>query len=141
MPVVASLDLPLALSDGRYTVGAFVGNECRGLAEVTDDDHLFITLAGTPGEMMTFKLYDNQTGRTTALKEKLRYGIAAGNVHAPLQLHASTEGIEETEMRPANPHRRCYNLLGSPVTAGRAHGIYITTVSDGVSTKTIKMIK
>lgn len=141
MPVVASLDLPLALSDGRYTVGAFVGNECRGLAEVTGDDHLFITLAGTPGEMMTFKLYDNQTGRTTALKEKLRYGTAAGNVHAPLQLHASTDGIEETEMRPANPHRRCYNLLGSPVTAGRAHGIYITTVSDGVSTKTIKMIK
>lgn len=57
----------------NYEVGAFVGNECRGVGEVqTKDSNTWIYLRvrsnAANGENISFKLYDKSEGRTYQLK-------------------------------------------------------------------------
>ena len=59
MTVVATLD---NLEDGdRYTIGAFVGDECRGEGRFIDG-LAFITIHSDGGEEVKFRLYDTLTG-------------------------------------------------------------------------------
>lgn len=144
MPVVAKLDPSVSVQadPSRYTVAAFVGEECRGYGHAADGQHLFISLSGMPGEVMSFRLYDRLTGSTTLLKEQLGYATAcAGSLNAPLLLHTTNLGIEETEgpHRSTNPsaNAQYFDLRGRPVAAARGHGIYIKTTGN----RTIKIIR
>lgn len=57
----------------NYEIGAFVGNECRGVGDVqTKDSYTWVYLRvrsnQTSGEKLIFKLYDKSTGRTSVIK-------------------------------------------------------------------------
>lgn len=57
----------------NYEIGAFVGNECRGVGEVqTQNSNAWIYLRvrsnAANGENISFKLYDKSEGRTYQLK-------------------------------------------------------------------------
>lgn len=57
----------------KYEIGAFVGNECRGVGDVqTKDSYTWVYLRvrsnQASGEKLIFKLYDKSTGRTSVIK-------------------------------------------------------------------------
>ena len=57
----------------NYEIGAFVGNECRGVVDVqTKDSYTWVYLRvrsnQASGEKLIFKLYDKSTGRTSVIK-------------------------------------------------------------------------
>lgn len=57
----------------NYEIGAFVGNECRGVGDVqTKDSYTWVYLRvrsnQASGEKLIFKLYDKSTGRTSVIK-------------------------------------------------------------------------
>lgn len=57
----------------NYEIGAFVGNECRGVGDVqTKDSYTWVYLRvrsnQASGEKLIFKLYDKSTGRTSVVK-------------------------------------------------------------------------
>ena len=57
----------------NYEIGAFVGNECRGVGDVqTKDSYIWVYLRvrsnQASGEKLIFKLYDKSIGRTCVIK-------------------------------------------------------------------------
>lgn len=57
----------------NYEIGAFVGNECRGVGDVqTKGSYTWVYLRvrsnQASGEKLIFKLYDKSTGRTSVVK-------------------------------------------------------------------------
>lgn len=57
----------------NYEIGAFVGNDCRGVGDVqTKDSYTWVYLRvrsnQASGEKLIFKLYDKSTGRTCVIK-------------------------------------------------------------------------
>lgn len=57
----------------NYEIGAFVGNECRGVGDVqTKDSYTWVYLRvrsnQASGEKLIFKLYDKSIGRTSVIK-------------------------------------------------------------------------
>lgn len=163
MPVVAVVD---GVADaGRYSVGAFVGEECRGHGTAADGLHFFITVSGSAGEEVRFRLHDSVSGTYSDLPGTLRYGPSAGSLRAPVALGA-TQGISSpgggcmslsysggriTVNGAPMPVRLCVrDLSGKAVltsasatasTASLPCGVYTVTASSGQSAKTIKITK
>ncbi len=76
---------------GIYTVGAFCGNECRGVGKYVGDV-LFITVHGTLGEdqKVTFKAWENATGNEYPISETIKFkGQQEGSYQNPMVLHAN----------------------------------------------------
>lgn len=72
----------------RFVIGAFVGDECRGVS-VNVDDYLFITVHGDNiGEKVMFRAFDTITGEEYTIKENTGYNNSMiGNLKSPLALH------------------------------------------------------
>lgn len=101
MSIVATLsDEQAKLEPGIYTVGAFVGDECRGIGQYVED-FLFITVYGeTGGEKITFKALDPLSGNLWTIKETLQFGeTSSGSLSAPFELHLSgiATGLDKIE--------------------------------------------
>lgn len=86
---------------GAFTVGAFVGKECRGIGQYVEG-LLFLTVHGsTAGEKVTFKAYENATGETFDMQESVSFSEATvGNVSQPYSLHLNNyvTGIDPMEV-------------------------------------------
>ncbi len=79
--------------EGTYTVGAFCGNECRGIGKMMDNK-LFIAIHGTiaNNEKITFKAYENATGMEYNVSESITFnGQQEGTFVAPYRLNVSNE--------------------------------------------------
>ena len=77
--------------EGVYSVGAFVGKECRGMGKYVDG-LLYMTVHGTiaDNEKITFKAYENATSSEFGIKETLEMdGVQTGTVKAPFAFHTS----------------------------------------------------
>ena len=77
--------------DGAFTVGAFVGEECRGVGRYVDG-LLYLTIHGTIGslEQVTFEAQENASLKEYAIVEKMVFdGSQTGSVNQPYQLHTS----------------------------------------------------
>lgn len=83
MTIVA--DLGNDYSAERFTVGAFVGDECRGEGEMIDGK-CFITVHADKGETISFKLYDAVSGEMRTINELLPFAKMAGSLRAPQRL-------------------------------------------------------
>lgn len=85
--------------EGTYTIGAFCGNECRGIGKYADGK-LFIAIHGTiaNNENISFKAYENATGTEYHVKESLAFnGQQEGSYVAPYRLNVNNDatGIGE----------------------------------------------
>lgn len=85
--------------EGTYTVGAFCGNECRGIGKYADGK-LFIAIHGTManGEKINFKAYENATGTEFNVSESITFnGQQEGSFVAPYRLNVNNDatGIGE----------------------------------------------
>lgn len=93
MSVYAQLmDDEIAISDySNYEIAAFVGDECRGIAEVkstTKDGQTYTWLYFrvrsnvASGEKVTFKAYDKSHGKTLQIEESIDF-VSQGQVGLP----------------------------------------------------------
>lgn len=83
MTIVA--DLGNEYSAERFTVGAFVGDECRGEGEMIDGK-CFITVHADKGETISFKLHDAVSGEMRTINEQMPFTKMAGSLRAPQRL-------------------------------------------------------
>lgn len=85
--------------EGIYTIGAFAGEECRGIGTYVDG-HIYMTVHGTVAnnETVTFKAYENATAKECSIKETLILdGMHTGTPTSPYLLYvSSTIGIKNT---------------------------------------------
>lgn len=113
MTIVAKMEnAPLG---GQYTVGAFVGDECRGEGEAVDG-YLFITVHANSGELINFKLYNYTTGQVFDIAQNVHMQQMLGSVRQPFSLTASDNatGIDNLIISGFRPDSRCYDLQGRP---------------------------
>ena len=83
MTIVA--DLGNDYSAERFTVGAFVGDECRGEGEMIDGK-CFITVHADKGETISFKLHDVVSGEMRTINEQMPFAKMVGSLRAPQRL-------------------------------------------------------
>lgn len=83
MTIVA--DLGNDYSAERFTVGAFVGEECRGEGEMIEGK-CFITVHADKGETISFKLHDAVSGEMRTINEQMPFAKMAGSLRAPQRL-------------------------------------------------------
>ena len=122
MTIVASLGLP---QGDRYVIGAFVGDECRGVGSMVRDGIAFISVAGKSGEKVSFRLMDTFSGESFDIHESLTYSQKAGSMKAPVNL--TSEGataIETVRTATTTSDKAIYDLNGRRVERP-AKGIYI----------------
>lgn len=87
---------------GYFTIGAFVGDECRGIGQYVDDK-LFMTIYGDVdmSERVSFKAFDNVTMEEREVVETTLFGNAMlGSVSSPyrLSVKGAITGIGNTEL-------------------------------------------
>ena len=84
--------------EGTYTIGAFVGKECRGVGQYVNGK-LFMTIHGelTESSTVTFKAYENISGKEYDIAETLSFnGQHVGTMALPYTLHINgATGIDE----------------------------------------------
>lgn len=84
MAIVARID---GFQDKHnIVVGAFVGNECRGMGELSEDGKLMICVAGKNGEQVSFRLYDAENDEFIGLNETVRFTQKMGSLNTPICL-------------------------------------------------------
>lgn len=119
MTIVASLP-----NAADYSIGAFVGDECRGMGEAVSGDIVFINVAGKAGEKVHFKLYNKHLETFADLEGTLTYAAAAGSLKAPILMGDVITGISSTPQDANAMQKECYNLNGQRVSPS-AKGIII----------------
>ena len=128
----------------RYSIGAFVGNECRGEG-VCVGSRMFITVHADQGEKVSFRLYDKQTGNTFTIAEQVTATLMLGSLSAPLLLTADmadATGIATHEAANSEAANcKYYDLNGRAIVEGdlqsptRYRGITIRRMADGTVRK------
>ena len=120
-----------------YTIGAFVGDECRGMGKVVKDGKMMINVAGKSGETVTFRLHNEYTGEFIPLETEVRYSNGYGSLKSPLAITGpSISGISEITTGE-NDEETYYDLYGRKVEGELSTGIYIVkTVKNGKVTVT-----
>jgi hypothetical protein len=81
---------------GNYLMGAFVGNEIRGIAKsklVNNELVYFLTVEGNANDKITFKLLDENTGQLFSFNQTLTYAAnqLTGSVSTPFLLQSHVE--------------------------------------------------
>jgi len=113
MPIVAALE---GESDGeQFSIGAYVGDECRGEGRAVDGNIFIINVAGVAGETVHFRLYNKTTGEFSELSQTLPYTSQCGSLQAPVALGGSdvVDGISTLQQTTVDDVR--YNLAGQRV--------------------------
>lgn len=150
MAIIACLDGISTPSD--YSIGAFVGDECRGEGHAVND-WMFITLSGESKDQVTFRLLNKRTGASYPLGETLRFSPLKGSLRAPFRFDAreiasgiesvSSEGtalLVTSDVATAPGLISVYDMQGKLVAEGYgevsltslARGIYMIRAGDEV---------
>ncbi|MBR5928972.1 MAG: T9SS type A sorting domain-containing protein [Prevotella sp.] len=148
MPIVAVLS---GIDDPEnYSVGAFVGDECRGEGGIAGGKYMFINVGGTAGETVTFKLYNYLDGTYSELTNTLTYGGKAGSLKNPVELIGQTTAIRTISIGDSEAVITITNAAGTVVRStvgtsisleGLPRGMYIITTNDGLHRISKKIVK
>ena len=124
------------VEQGRYTVGAFCGEECRGIGSVVGEK-LFITVHGTvkDNETITFRAYDETSGETLPVSETIVFqGQSLGNLDSPMQLNAQTSPTGINGISTMSDVRAIHTTGGNRLSRLQ-QGVNIVTKTDGTTKK------
>lgn len=124
---VAELDNP-----EDYTIGAFVGDECRGMGKVVKDGKMMINVAGKAGETVTFRLHNEYTGEYIDLDSSVNYAQKLGSLKTPATFIGNQlTGITSIE-KCENAEATYYDINGRVVDGNIASGVYfVKTIENG----------
>ena len=134
MSIVAVVENTTDLTGG-YSVGAFVGDECRGEGFLVDGK-LFITVHGQAGEQVSFRIHSN--GEQFNVGETLSFSYAAGSLKAPMKLTKKGEitGISTLNSSDETAEKCIFNASGVQQKQLR-HGMNIVRQADGTVRKVL----
>ena len=77
----------------NYSVGVFVGEECRGQGTVNAEGLVCAAVSGQAGEDVTFRLYHQPTESYQTLDGQFSFTSRIGSLSNPLRLHAGPAAI------------------------------------------------
>ena len=119
----------------QYSIGAFVGEECRGEGFVSNGK-AFITVHCDAGEYVTFKLYNPSTNEYSNIHEGLQAQTRVGSLKAPFRLHTGNgaDGIQNLNGNSSNTES--YDLSGRRINS-QQRGVSIRRQADGTMHKVI----
>lgn len=153
--VIAELyDYESPAIEGAFIVGAFSGNDCRGIGEYVNGK-LFITIHGYSGETVKFIALENATGKEREIKETISVDEhPVGTISSPFKLTIGEDsGIDNVYVYDLNiypnPVRDVMFIEGDVTdvtgvkiisTSGITlistdtfeHGVNVTSIPDGV---------
>lgn len=144
------------LEADRYTIGAFVGDECRGEGRIING-RFFVTVHGEMGEKVSFRLYDALTGEYFVLDDAVDFASTVGTYQRPMALNTPTltgidsvtgdqgvavylDGGRVVVAGVAAESVEVYNASGMRVAAeGLGTGVYVVRVktASGTITRTL----
>lgn len=138
MAVIAKIDVDDCNS---YTVGAFVGDECRGEGKFVNGK-AYISVAGEMGEVVTFRLCDKWTGEFIDVTTELTFTDMAGTAKSPVLMGVldGTTGIVDINAIDSDNIEAIYDAAGRAVSE-MTEGIYILKVREGDRVVTKKVRK
>ena len=123
----------------HYSIGAFVGDECRGEGIVMNGK-AFITVHCNAGEYVTFKLYDNYSCEYMSVDEGMEAQTSVGSLQAPCRLHARSlvDGIASMSQASSGTEA-VYDLGGRRMVNNSKplRGVAIRRMADGSMRKVI----
>lgn len=137
--VIAKLSLPAeTIGQKKYKVGAFCGEECRGIGNLIGDN-IFITIHGTTKdkETIVFRAYDEMTGETIPVTESIMFqGQSLGSLAEPMGLHtvSSVTGIDGVYGQSGI--RAIHSTAGKRLSRMQ-RGVNIVTKTDGTAVKVV----
>ena len=108
---------------GVYTIGAFCGDECRGVGEYIGDQ-LFITIHGNSEDAISFKAIENATGNEYTIAEVAHMAESIGTMQSPYLLH-----IGKTTDINGIATKGSYNIYPNPVRTT----LYINGDTDNIT--------
>ena len=115
-----------------YTIGAFVGDECRGMGKVVKDGKMMINVAGKSGELVSFRLHNEYTGEFIPLETVVSYSQRIGSLKSPMPIKSSSITGISAITTDDNDEESYYDLSGHKVEGNISAGIYILkTVKNG----------
>ncbi len=120
-----------AMDANKWLVGAFCGEECRGLSQ-TVGGHLMINVYGMGGERISFMALNRECGEVMGVEESEPFRTdILGTIQQPYELHSGVvTGIAEMENgRWKIGDAAVYDLQGRRVekSSMTSNGIYIVT--------------
>jgi len=121
----------------QYTIGAFVGDECRGEG-IFEHGLAFITVHTDGGEQVSFQLHNELTNEYIGIDQTVNSGsMRLGSLKAPVQLTGQlvVTGISNIERTPQHAER--YDLNGRTVNADRK-GMTIERMANGTFRKVVR---
>ena len=138
MAVIGKMDIEDCES---YTIGAFVGDECRGEGKFINGK-AYISVAGEAGEIVTFRLYNMWTGEFIDVVTEVAFADMIGSAKAPIFLGKvdGTTGIIDVNAIDADSIEGIYDISGRRVD-NMTQGIYILKVREGDQIVTKKVRK
>lgn len=126
---------------GEWLLGAFCGDECRGLAQ-TVGHQLMMNVYGQGGEKITFLVMHRESGEIlgTSESEEFRSGLL-GSVRQPYILNIGVPtGIVSIDTGKFGKDNPVYDLQGRKVDGAESQkGVYIVT--DGKNGETQKVVR
>lgn len=138
MAVIAKIDVEDCSS---YTIGAFVGDECRGEGEFINGK-AYISVVGEMGEIITFRLYDRWTGEYIDVTGEITFADKVGTPKEPVLMGVAdgTTDIVDINSIDSNNVEAIYDAAGRAVSE-MTEGIYILKVREGDRVVTKKVRK
>lgn len=120
-----------AMDANKWLVGAFCGEECRGLSQ-TVGGHMMINVYGMGGERISFMALNRECGEVMGVEESEPFRTdILGTIQQPYELHSGVvTGIAEMENgRWKIGDAAVYDLQGRRVekSSMNSNGIYIVT--------------
>ena len=138
MTIVAVINEQCTMNNEQWSIGAFVGDECRGEGTI-ENGRAFITVHTDGGEQVSFRLRNEVTGELFDIDQTVRSGAQRlGSLKAPVQLtsQAVVTGVNNVQCTMNNV-QESYDLGGRAVKAS-TKGLTIRRSSDG---KVVKVVK
>jgi len=128
MGIIAVMDEEMA-DESRYTMGAFVGSECRGEGKLVNG-RWYITAGGEKGEQVSLRLFDRETGETYTISaegsQTMPFAELSGAYNAPVLLvKGAPTGISEVVNRQQSEDGAAYDLSGRRLNTIPQRGVYI----------------
>ena len=76
-----------------YSIGAFVGDECRGQGKASADGLFLVPVSGQSGDLVSFQLYHKPSRSYLTTSGQYRFASHMGSVSSPLVLSATATAI------------------------------------------------
>ncbi|MDE5962386.1 MAG: T9SS type A sorting domain-containing protein, partial [Duncaniella sp.] len=98
MPITSHIvkDGGIMAADGEFEIGAFCGDECRGIG-VCVEGWTMISVFGNPGDEITFRVFSTDSHDEYALPQTLKFTEApVGSLKSPIVFNTSATSAIET---------------------------------------------